>query len=59
MMKIVFFWLNLAHLDLCGNNTANRVSNHTQYFKEVNIEGFDFYYGFKCSDLYRFEKLNI
>ena len=29
-----------------------------QFFDELNIEGFDFTNGFKCSDMHGFEKLN-
>ena len=28
------------------------------FFNELNIEGFDFSIGFKCSDVHKFEKLN-
>ena len=33
-------------------------SNYKYYFDELNIEGFDFSNGFKCSDVKKFEKLN-
>ena len=36
----------------------NKVSNYKQYFNELNINGFDFSYGFKCSDVHRFNELN-
>ena len=34
-----------------------RVSNYTQCFNELNIEGFDFTNGFKCSDIHKSENL--
>ena len=55
--KYCFIWSILASLYPCENN-PNRVSNYEPYFIELNIEGFDFTNGFKCSDMYRFEKLN-
>ena len=48
----------LASLHPCENDHPNRVSNHKQYFTDINIIGFDFTNGFKCSDMHRFEKLN-
>ena len=53
-----FLWSILAFLHPCENNHPSRVRNHMQYFKELNIEGFDFSNGFKCSDVHKFEKLN-
>ena len=47
----------LAKLHPCENN-SNIVSSYRKNFNELNIEGFDFTNGFKCSDMYRFEKLN-
>ena len=41
----------------CYSN-GQRVSNYKYYFDELNIEGFDFSNGFKCSDVKKFEKLN-
>ena len=55
--KYCFIWSILASLYPCENN-PNRVSNYEPYFNKLNIEGFDFTCGFKCSDMYRFEKLN-
>ena len=55
--KCCFIWSILASLYPCENN-PNRVSNYEPYFNELNIEGFDFTNGFKCRDMYRFEKLN-
>ena len=56
--KYCFIWSILAKLHPCENDHPNRVSNYEPYFNELNIEGFDFTNGFKCSDMYRFEKLN-
>ena len=42
----------------CNINHANRVSNHGQFFNELNIQNFDFTNGFKCSDVHNFGKLN-
>ena len=55
--KYCFLWSILAYLHPCENN-SNIVSSYRDYFNEINIEGFDFTTGFKCSDMYRFEKLN-
>ena len=55
--KYCFLWSILASLFPCENN-SNSVSSYRKYFKKLNIEGFDFTNGFKCSDMYRFEKLN-
>ena len=56
--KYCFIWSILASLHPFENDHPNRISNFLQYFNELNIEGFDFTNGFKCSDMYRFEKLN-
>ena len=56
--KYCFLWSILAKLHPCENSHPNRVSNYEPYFNQLNIEGFDFTNGFKCSDMYRFEKLN-
>ena len=56
--KYCFLWSLLASLHPCDNDHHNRVSNYKQYFIELNINGFDFSNGFKCSDMHRFEKLN-
>ena len=55
--KYCFLWSILAKLHPCEIN-PDRVSKYESYFNELNIEGFDFTNGFKCSDIYRFEKLN-
>ena len=59
--KYCFIWSILAHLHPIAdskNGHATRVSNHRQYFIELNIEGFIFSNGFRCSDVYTFGKLN-
>ena len=59
--KYCFLWSILAKLHPISdskNGHATRVSNYVPYINELNIEGFDFSNGFKCSDMYRFEKLN-
>ena len=53
-----FIWSILASLHPCNNNHPNRVSNYKQYFKELNINGFDFANGFKCSNVHKFNELN-
>ena len=56
--KYCFLWSILASLHPCNNNHPNRVSNYKQYFDELNIQGFDFSRGFKCSDVHKFNELN-
>ena len=56
--KYCFIWSTLASLHPCNNNHPNRVSNYKQYFNELNINGFDFSNGFKCSDVHKFNELN-
>ena len=56
--KYCFLWSVLAYLHPCTNNHPNRVSNYRQYFNELNIQGFDFSKGFKCSDVHIFNELN-
>ena len=56
--KYCFIWSILVSLHPCEIDHPNRVSNYIQYFNELNIDGFDFENGFKCSDVYIFEKLN-
>ena len=55
--KYCFLRSILAFLHPCENN-SNIVSSYRDYFNELNIEGFDFTNEFRCSDVYRFEKLN-
>ena len=56
--KHCFIWSILASLHPCNNNHPNRVSNYRQNFNELNIQGFDFSKGFKCSDVHKFNELN-
>ena len=56
--KLCFLWSILAYLHPCNNHHPNRVSNYRQYFNELNIQGFDFTNGFKCSDVYKFNEVN-
>ena len=51
--KYCFIWSISASLHPCENDHSNRVSNYIQYFKELNIDGFDFTNGFKCSDVHK------
>ena len=37
-------------------NNPQRVSNYKKYFNQLNIQGFDFTNGFKCSDVKNFLK---
>ena len=56
--KYCILWSILASLHPCNINHPNRVSNYKQYFNEININGFDFANGFKCSNVHKFNKLN-
>ena len=56
--KYCFIWSVLASLYHCNNNHPNRVSNYRQYFNELNIQGFDFSNGFRCSNVHKFNELN-
>ena len=56
--KNCFLWSILAYLHPCNNNHPNRVSKYKQYFNEINIQGFDFARGFKCSDVHKFNEIN-
>ena len=56
--KYCFLWSILAWLHPCNINHPNRVSNYRQYFNELNIQGFDFTNGFKCSDVHKLNELN-
>ena len=51
-------WFILAQLHPCEKSHPTRVKNERHYFIELNIQGFDFTYGFKCSDIHKFDKLN-
>ena len=52
-----FIWSILANLHPCSNFHRNRVSSYKHYFNELSINGFDFSYGFKCSDVHKFNEL--
>ena len=56
--KSCFIWSILAKLHPCETDPPNKNSNYKQYFEELNIEGFDFFIGFGCSDVHILEKLN-
>ena len=56
--KYCFLWSILAYLHPCNNNQPNRVSSYREYFIELNIQGFDFTNGFRCSEVHRFIVLN-
>ena len=56
--KYCFLWSVLAYLHLCNINHPNGVSNYKQYFNELNINGFVFSRGFRCSDVHKFNELN-
>ena len=55
--KYCFIWSTLASLLPCNTN-PNRVPIYRQNFNQLNIQVFDFTKGFKCSDVYKVEKLN-
>ena len=55
--KDCFLWSILAYLHPCNNNHPNRVSNYRQNIDELNIQGFDFTNGFKCSYVQKFNEL--
>ena len=48
----------MAYLHPCSKNHPNRVSNYRKYFNELNIQGFDFSKGLRCSDVLKFNELN-
>ena len=56
--KYCFIWSILAKLHPCENSHSVRATTYKPYFNELNIEGFDFTNGFRCGNMYRFEKLN-
>ena len=56
--RYCFIWSILANLHPCNNNHPNRVSNYKQYFDELNINGFNFANGFKCSNVHNFNELS-
>ena len=53
-----FIWSILASLHPCNNNHPNRVSFYKRNFDGLNLQGFDFTSGLKCSDVRRFNELN-
>ena len=61
LIKIVSFG-HFNHIFILRQNLKNghptRVSNYRQHFIELNLQRFDFSNGFKCSDVYKLEKLN-
>ena len=56
--KHCFIWSILASLYLFDNNHPHRVSKYKKNLNELNIIGFDFIIGFKCSDVHRFNEIN-
>ena len=54
----MFLWSILAYLRPCNINHRNRFSIFKQYFVVLNIQGFNFTNGFKCSDNHRFNEVN-
>ena len=56
--KYCFIWSILASLHPCNNTHPHRVTIYRKYFSELDINGFDFTNGFKCSDIHRFNELN-
>ena len=48
----------MASLYPCKNSLPNRVSNFKQTEKELKVDGYDFIYGYKCSDVHNYDKLN-
>ena len=56
--KFWFIWSILARLHPCNNYHPNRVSIYKQYFNELNMNGFDFTNGFKCSDVHKLNEIN-
>ena len=56
--KYCFIWSILASLHPCNINHPKRTSNYKQNFDGLNIQGFDFSIGFKCSDVHKFNELN-
>ena len=59
MINFVFLiWSILASSHPSLNTHPNRISNCKQFLKELNIQGFDFANGFKCSDFHKFNEIN-
>ena len=55
--KYCFIWSILAHMFPVSDN-PQRVVIYKKYFRQLNIDGFDFSNGFRCSDVKKVEKLN-
>ena len=55
--KYCFIWSILASLHPCNLNHPSRVSIYKQFLIQLNIQGFDFRYGFKCNDVHRFKEI--
>ena len=55
--KYCFLWNILAYLHPCKKFHPNTVSMNRQFFSELNIQGFDFANGFKCSGVQKFNEL--
>ena len=56
--KYGFLWSILAHFHPSKNTHPTRVKIYLLYFKEINIDGFDFTNGFKCSDIHKLNEFN-
>ena len=56
--KNCFLWSILVYLHPCKSNHPNRVSSYRRHFYELNINGFDFTNGYKCSNVHRYNELN-
>ena len=52
-----FYWSILAHVDSCEIIHPTKVQIYRFYFDELDYQGFDFTYSFKCSDVHIFEKI--
>ena len=55
--KHCFLWSLLANLHPCGETNPDRVSSYTQQINELNIVAIRFSNGFRCSGVYKLEKL--
>ena len=58
-VKDCFLCSILASVHPCKIEHPNKVSNNRQCFDEINNDGFNSSYGLKCSDMYRFKRLNF
>ena len=57
MLKMMINFALFGQFHPFNNTHSYRVSSDRKYFNELNIQSFDFSNGFKCSDVYNFEKL--